>query len=82
MQIVGHAETVLLKALCEWEECGLGNFFADVLVYHYEISLCGEQGNSCTKPIIGMVNSGSIRANINAGRKFYRIVFFGMLVVA
>lgn len=71
MQIVGHAENVLLKAPCEWEECVLGNFFADVLVYHYEASLCGKHGNSCTEPIIGMVNSGSIRANLNAGRKFY-----------
>lgn len=70
MQVVGHSESLLLKSPCEFEECKLGNFFADALVYHYDTSLCAKQGDLCTDQIIGMVNSGSIRANINAGRKF------------
>lgn len=70
MQIVGHSESLLLKSPCEFEECKLGNFFADALVHHYKTSLCDKQGNPCSEPIIGMVNSGSIRANINAGREF------------
>lgn len=70
MQVVGNSESLLLKSPCEFEECKLGNFFADALVHHYKTSLCGKQGGPCTEPIIGMVNSGSIRADIHAGREF------------
>lgn len=82
MQIVGHAESLLLKAPCEWEECILGNFFADALVYHYKTSLCGKQNNPCTEPIIGLVNSGSLRANINAGRQFHTNLIFDNAAVS
>lgn len=71
MQVVGHSENVLLKSPCEFEECKLGNFFADALVDHYKTSLCDSQRNPCFEPIIGMVNSGSIRADLHAGGEFF-----------
>lgn len=75
MQILGHSVSLLLKAPCEWEECILGNFFADALVYHYKTSLLGKEHSQGSKPIIGLVNSGSLRANINAGRKIFNTEF-------
>lgn len=76
MQVVGHSESLLLKSPCEFEECKLGNFFADALVHHYKTSLCAKQGGVCTDQIIGMVNSGSIRADIHAGRESYSFLIF------
>lgn len=68
----------MLKVPCEFEECKLGQFLADALVYHYETSLCSKQGDLCTDQILGMVNSGSIRADINAGREFH--IFFYIFI--
>lgn len=71
MQVVGHSESLLLNSPCVVEECKLGNFFADALVYHYKTFLCANQADSCTDQIIGMINSGSFRANIDAGRALF-----------
>lgn len=70
MQIVGHTESLLLRSSCEFEECNLGQFLADVFVYHYKKFLCAKQGGLCTDQIIGLINSGAMRANINAGGEF------------
>lgn len=70
MQQVGTTEIALLKKNCEWEECHLGNFVADAFVYHYKTSLFGKYEPKDS--IIGLMNSGSLRADINAGRKLHR----------
>lgn len=71
MQAVGHSESILLKSQCVVEECKLGIFVADAYVHHYKRSLCAKRDNLCTSQIIGMVNSGAIRANLNAGRGLF-----------
>lgn len=71
LQVVGHSESLMPKSPCDFEECKLGQFLADVYVYHYKTSICAKQGDLCTGQIIGMVNSGAIRADIHAGREFY-----------
>lgn len=69
-QTVGRTKVALLKKPCEWEECHFGNFVTDAFVYYYMNDFTGKPGAQLHEPVIAILNAGSLRANLKAGRKF------------
>ncbi|KAJ6647255.1 Protein 5NUC, partial [Pseudolycoriella hygida] len=64
-EIVGESK-VILDGDCRFRECNFGNFIADGMVFSRSLQYSGANGY-WTDAAIAMLNSGGVRANIDAG---------------
>lgn len=69
-RIVGKTVVPLQKIPCATQECNLGNFVADAYVHYFITEMSGVKEGAWTSPVIGFLTYGSIRTNLDVGRKF------------
>ncbi|KAK5655121.1 hypothetical protein OQA88_6020 [Cercophora sp. LCS_1] len=61
-EVIGFSEVVLDQTLCVTQECVLGNFFTDAMLYDRV-----NRSSAGTPPSFAITNSGGIRATIDNG---------------
>lgn len=65
-RIIGKNRVLLDKQGCTYQECNLGNFFADSMVHAYAKEALQTKQN-WTKASIGLVNAGALRVPLQKG---------------
>ncbi|XP_063911902.1 apyrase-like isoform X5 [Zophobas morio] len=69
-KIVGTTINTMLNQPCRSEECPLGNFATDAMLYNYQSTL----DNFCNNTVIAAIHAGGIRAGIEEGNiTFYQL---------
>lgn len=65
-RVIGRNRVRLDKGSCTYQECNLGNFFADSMVHAYATEAV-ESKQNWTKASIGLVNAGALRVPLEKG---------------